>query len=273
MAAADEWADFLKELRAFAEGVGKNSAVNINAERLRTAGRQVVQRYFRTVRPSLAKCGMSAERLAAVDTPMQDLMTLTAGQNTKRSYVSLLRPLRKLLPQVEADYEYRLSTMRTAAESMFGSEFATDLHATLERLVPTAANSYLQALRDLSEDSRVSFRGPAAELRETLREVLDRLAPDEQVMKAPGFNAAEMHKGHPTMKQKARFILQARETPGGARESTETALERVEEATAALARSVYTRGSISSHVTTTRTEVAQLKRYVETVLGDLLQVR
>jgi hypothetical protein len=37
-----------------------------------------------------------------------------------------------------------------------------------------------------------------------------------------------------------------------------------------MARSVYDRGSVSAHVSTTRDEVTQLKRYVETILGDLL---
>ena len=67
-------------------------------------------------------------------------------------------------------------------------------------------------------------------------------------------------------------ILKSRGTPSGARESTEGAIERVEEGTAALARSVYDRGSLSSHKTMTRTEVFQLKRYVEAVLAELLQV-
>jgi len=31
------------------------------------------------------------------------------------------------------------------------TKFETDLHATLEQVVPTAANSYLQALRDLAD--------------------------------------------------------------------------------------------------------------------------
>ncbi len=102
--------------------------------------------------------------------------------------------------------------------------------------------------------------------------MLDKLAPDDAVKKAPGFSL-EKGRTDPTMKQKARFILKAREAPEGARDSTETAVQRVEEATAAMARSVYSRGSLSAHVTTTRDEVTQLKRYVETVLGDLLQVR
>ncbi len=270
--ADDSWASFWEEFQTFYDGVSKYSAVNINAEGLRTAGRQVVQRYFREVRPDLEKLGMPAETLAVMDTPMQELVTLTAGQNSKRSYLTLLRPLRRLLPKVEAEREYLVGKTTVPGARVFATKFEIDLHATLERVVPTAANSYLQALQDLSDLGRVSLRGPAADLREALREVLDHLAPKEAVVKAPGFTLEKDQTG-PTMKQKARFILKARETPAGARTSTEAAVQRVEEATAAVARSVYDRGSLSAHVTTTRAEVTQLKRYVETVLGDLLQVR
>ena len=39
-----------------------------------------------------------------------------------------------------------------------------------------------------------------------------------------------------------------------------------------LARSVYDRGSLSSHVATTRQEVLTLKGYADAVLADLLQI-
>ena len=42
--------------------------------------------------------------------------------------------------------------------------------------------------------------------------------------------------------------------------------------TAELARSVYTRGSISTHMATTYEEVMHLKMYVDGVLAELLQV-
>ncbi|HEU0018349.1 MAG TPA: hypothetical protein VFQ31_08360 [Methyloceanibacter sp.] len=41
----------------------------------------------------------------------------------------------------------------------------------LDALVPSAALSYKQAILDLRDDSRVSFYGPALELREALREI------------------------------------------------------------------------------------------------------
>lgn len=268
----DAWASFSKDFKVFSNGVTNYKAVNINAERLRSDGRTLVQRYFREVRPDLEGLGMPPETLAALDTPLQAVMTLAAGQNSKASYLAHLRPLRKLLPKVDTEREYLVGKTSTPRRRVLGTKFEIDLHSTLEQLVPTAANSYLQALQDLSDAGRLSFRGPAADLREAVREVLDHLAPDDAVKKAPGFTP-EKGRTEPTMKQKARFILKARRTPEGARSSTETATERVEEATAAMARSVYDRGSLSAHVTTTRNEVTQLKRYVETVLGDLLQVR
>jgi len=53
--------------------------------------------------------------------------------------------------------------------------------------LPSAALSYRQALVDISDIRRQSFRGPAAELRAAMREVVDKLAPDEDVMVADGF--------------------------------------------------------------------------------------
>lgn len=270
--ADDSWAGFTKEFQTFGEHVYKYKAFNINAAALRADGRKVVQRYFREVRPDLEKLGMTPETLVGVDAPMQELLTLAARQNSKGSYIAQIRVLRKLLPKIETEREYLVGKTSTAGARAFTTKFEVDLHATLERLAPTAANSYLQAAQDLSDSARVSFRGPAADLREAVREVLDHLAPDEDVKKAPGFTP-EKGRTEPTMKQKARFILKARETPEGARSSTEAAVQRVEDTTAAVARSVYERGSLSAHVTTTREEVTQLKRYVETVLGDLLQVR
>jgi hypothetical protein len=265
------WDGFWKDLEAFYTAVSRYRAVNINADDLRDDGRRLVQRYFRGLRPELESLGVAADTLAMLDTPMQTLLRLTAGRNSRRSYIATLRSARRLRPSVETEREYGFAKAPAPARVTFGSKFEFDLHATLGRLVPTAANSYLQAIHDLADEERLSLRGTADELREALREVLDHLAPDDAVMASPGFTL-EKNRTKPTMKQKARFILKSRGTASGARESTEGAVDRVEAGTAALARSVYDRGSLSTHVTVTRTEVSQLKRYVEAVLAELLQV-
>lgn len=141
---------------------------------------------------------------------------------------------------------------------------------TLQQLVPSAALSYQQALQDLAGPQRLSYRGTAVELRECLRELLDHLAPDAAVTKAPGF-AYEKGLTKPTMKQKARFILKNRGGAHTSLSSAEDSVLRIEEATASLARSVYMRGSVSTHVATLR-EAHQLKLYADAVLAELLEI-
>jgi hypothetical protein len=142
---------------------------------------------------------------------------------------------------------------------------------TLSSLVPTAGLSYDQAIQDLADNSRVSYRGTAADLREVLREVLDHLAPDADVSGADGFKL-EKDRTKPTMKQKVRFILKARGVSGSSTELSEKATEAVDAIVGGLARSVYNFGSVVTHVAGERQSVIQLKRYVEAVLSDLLEV-
>ncbi|WP_316206782.1 MULTISPECIES: hypothetical protein [unclassified Bradyrhizobium] len=142
---------------------------------------------------------------------------------------------------------------------------------TLQDLVPAAALSYQQALRDLADDSRVSFRGPALELRETLRETLDHLAPDKEVEAMDGYKREPERKG-PTMKQKVRFIRSARglsKSSGAVPEQTATTID---ELVGSLTRSVYDMSSVATHVAKERKAVARIKLYVVAVLHEMLEI-
>jgi len=125
-------------------------------------------------------------------------------------------------------------------------------------------------LQDLGDQSRVSFRGTASELREVLRELLDDLAPDADVCKS----GVQLEKGRtsPTMKQKTVFILKARGIGETGRKRATDVVTAVEGAVGSLARSVYDRGSLSTHVATTRQEVLAFKGYTDAVLADLTQI-
>jgi hypothetical protein len=74
------------------------------------------------------------------------------------------------------------------------------------------------------------------------------------------------------MKQKARFILKNRGGPQTSVSSSEDAIVRIEEGTASLARSVYMRGSVATHVATTLREARALKLYADAVLAELLEI-
>jgi hypothetical protein len=74
------------------------------------------------------------------------------------------------------------------------------------------------------------------------------------------------------MKQKTVFILKARGLGETVRKPATDAVTAVEGAVGSLARSIYNRGSLSTHIATTRTEVLTFKGYTDAVLADLLQI-
>jgi hypothetical protein len=133
--------------------------------------------------------------------------------------------------------------------------------------VPNAARSFKQALIDLTDSKRFSYRGPAVELREALRETLDFLAPDKEVVKMDGYKQEPKLNG-PTMKQKVRFILRAR----GMKDETapEQAASAIEEIVGGFARSVYTMSNTGTHGSKERADVMRIRRYVIVVLHDIL---
>jgi Predicted pPIWI-associating nuclease len=139
----------------------------------------------------------------------------------------------------------------------------------LHTILPSAALSYNQAVLDLGDSTRLSFRGPALELREALRETLDHLAPDGEVTGAPGYIQEEYRNG-PTMKQKVRFILKRKHSEPSI-DAAEKAATAFEEAIANLTRAVYNLSSRAAHVASERRAVVQLRRYVVTILHEIMK--
>jgi hypothetical protein len=90
-------------------------------------------------------------------------------------------------------------------------------------------------------------------------------------MQSEGFTLEKDRKG-PTMKQKARFILKARGLGDTGRKAPEQAVDLMEEQIASIARSVYERGSVSTHGAATLPELQRFKGYADAVLAELLQI-
>ena len=168
-----------------------------------------------------------------------------------------------------ADVQRLLPPANTVKDSTVAHTEDEQIISSLDALVPSAALSYKQAILDLKDDSRVSFRGPALELRETLREILDHLAPDSDVTAVPSY-VQEKERAGPTMKQKVRFIMKKKGTRSStdAPEGTVTAFE---EAIATLTRAVYERSSKATHAGSERQTVVQLRRYVVAILHDMIE--
>lgn len=249
----------------------KKNSTKANREVVGQA-RALSQTYFRVIKPELDKLQMGNE-LQPIDARFQELLALANSKSTVGKYKRVGNAIRALRPDVEVKAELAVSK-RLARTGFFGSTLSSMEQAivdTLEGLVPTAGASYMQALSDLRDPKRSSFRGTASELRECIREVLDHLAPDEEVAKSPNFRF-EANQTKPTMKQKARFILKARKLAEGARQVPEETVGLLDEAVASLPRLLYNQGSLSTHVSQTRAQVAQLKVYTDAILAELLQL-
>jgi hypothetical protein len=104
-----------------------------------------------------------------------------------------------------------------------------------------------------------------------IRKCIADLAPDAQVMASPGF---QVDKGQlrPTQTQKVRFFLGARRSSSKAIAVAEGSLHIVDEAVASFARMTYSRSSVSTHTATDANEVRYLKRYVDALLAELLEI-
>jgi hypothetical protein len=261
------WHGFCGEFAKLAKKILQSTSVNINAVPLREEVKSVARQYMREARPSLTRVSFE-EELAYLDEHFKKLHELADGQNKAASYKWRISSVRKALPKIASRLEMEVASGKESATQNLSE---IQIAEAVTALVPTAGLSYQQAIHDLADVNRLSFRGPATELREVLREVLDHLAPDVDVMNADGFKL-EKDRSKPTMKQKVRFILKARGQGATTTKLPETAAEAVESIVGGLARSVYDFGSVVTHVAGERQAVVQLKRYVEAVLSHLLEL-
>jgi Predicted pPIWI-associating nuclease len=269
----DDWASLETKLIALRGRLARCKAVNVNTKNVKNAAKEVVQHYFRLCRPGLLQTGIQNDDIVNFDAGFQNLLKLANGNNPLRRYKTEVSSILSEKTTVDAERERRIG--ENLARGRTPKTFLTDQEAiilkTLQDTVPSAGLSYRQVCIDLAADDRVSFRGTANELREALRELLNHLAKDEDVQKQTGFKL-ESGQTKPTMRQKVRFILRARGVSATAAEVPGNAVSLAEEIIGKLTRSAYNRSSLSTHVSTDRGEVRQMKMYVDGVLAELLEI-
>lgn len=266
----NEWERHWERVETFAAALSRYRAQNVNAAELRTQGRDLVRGYFRELKPALQRRGVRDATIGPLEADLRRLMGLTSGRNSRASYRNMMRDIRAKRKDIEIGLEFLIgaeSSTLGAAPTVIESAIL----GTLEGMIPSAAASYKQALSDLQQRGRFSHRGTTAELREVLREVLDTLAPDEAVAASPGFHLDPQRRG-PTMAQKVRFILRARNAPDPTRDTAENAATIVDESIVTLGRSVYTRAAMSVHTSRTSQEMRNFKMYADAVLAELLEI-
>jgi len=246
------------------------AGARVASQKIRDSARDLVDFYFRSVRAGLLAADVTESELQEIDSEMHALLESTHGRGSKSVY-------RRILREIGAQcvvFEKALLQRGVAKNFMERTADGVDLTIieTLQALVPTAARSYEQAILDLLQVKRLSWRGPATDLREAMRETLDHLAPDREVMGQQGFRL-ERDTAGPTMKQKVRYVLRKRGVSRSGIDAPESAVEAVDEAVGSFVRSVYTRSSISTHTPTDKREVLRVRDFVRVALCELLEIQ
>lgn len=266
-------ADLLDKLKALQAAVRKTGAINVNSKSVKQTAIDAGSEYFKRYRQEAYDLLQEEEALSSLDEDWQRLIRLAHGNNAKKSYLTLLRRLEKTTTELTVSSHAVARAPDPAKSSKLAlSEAEHILLRTLNELLPSAAQSYRQGLQDLnSSKDRLSYRGTACEFRETLRETLDLFAPDDQVTKQTWFKQEPNCHG-PTMRQKVRFILSSRGKNKTQRALAEKSAEFIVSLSGDIARAVYNRASLSTHLKTTKGEVVQIKRYLDAILFDLLEI-
>lgn len=265
--------DQLRQLRGELESLDRAvlqlKALHVNVKDIKEEVRAAVYRYFRDWRPGLVSAVGDDSIFTRLDSEMQELLRCTQRRTLVKDYRDFLRRARESLSELEL----RLikPKPKASASPTYDGQHQRILQ-TLERVCPSASRSFQQGLDDLSDTDRKSWRGTAVEFREALREVLDQLAPDGQVMAQPGYKQEPDANG-PTMKQKAVFVLKARRPKDPQVKAFAEAIDVIENLIGKFVRAVYTRSSLSVHTDPSPEEARRVRDYVSLVLVELLEVR
>jgi hypothetical protein len=262
------FAEIRREIEILHRLLKKGKTSRVNSQQIRNNVRAFVYSYFNGVRKEYLCSGQDEQYLADIDSSAQDLLRYAQRRTRKRIYLSALVKMSEAVSELE---------IKTISRSLGQAGFRPDsvqqkIIDTLRKLSQSAAASYEQGLYDLAGPERLSWRGPAVDFREALRETLDSMAPDAAVAGQPGFSLEPEARG-PTMKQKAVFILRSRSQKESQIKPLTQAIDVVEELIGKFIRLVYGRSAHAVHVQVSREEVRKIKDYVSLVLTELLEIR
>jgi hypothetical protein len=186
--------------------------------------------------------------------------------NSAEPSPDLLRRLREFQSQVRARPRPAPSAVVPARGPISGRE-ATILER-LRNLSPVLANSFEQALRDLNDFTRLSYVGPAGEVREVLRAAIQMLAPDVEIKKQKWFVGHEQGKQmNPTQAERTRYAVQIR---GGSAEQVKVTDALIDELVGQISRSTYAVGSGALHAGTAQEKVRKLTGWIWALLDEVL---
>lgn len=176
-----------------------------------------------------------------------------------------LRRLREFQVQVRQPAR-RVEAVVPARGPLSGRESA--ILSRLRRQSAPLADSMEQALRDLNDHGRLSYVGPAGEVREVMRAAVQVMAPDAEIRKQPWYVGIEQGgKRNPSQAERTRYAVQQRR---GSKEQVQDLDALIDELVGQIGRRTYAVGSGALHAGTDREAVWKLTGWVWALLDEVL---
>jgi hypothetical protein len=233
----------------------------------------VVGAWFREYQPNFAQTvGVDDPQIEAMDEMMQELLQASSDGSARRTVIrSVSRAATnfrdKLLIRVSRAYWSRAPQRSPAGRD-------EEAARRLRILDSKVADGYDQAVLDIEDPDRQSYRGAAAELREVLTHVLHILAPTSEVeamdwykeARKPGSTAEPK----PTRTERTKFILRKQAQGSTASEFAESYMSMVEERLGHVIGRTFARSNRSTHAESERDELVKMLPYINALLRELL---
>jgi Predicted pPIWI-associating nuclease len=264
-----EFLDVLQQLHArLIAGTGRTISRPTERKNIRS----VVGAWFSGYRPAFVLIVGEEQHILAVDESMPSLLKLASGENARRTVIRCVGAATNHFKEHLLVPLSRAYWSQAPARSLAGLDGG--IATRLRLLDDDLADGYKQAVLDIENEDRLSYRGPAAELREMLTSVLHTLAPNAEVQATDWYKEARRSgtrtEATPTRAERTKFILRSRAKGGAVTEAAESYMTSVEERLANVINATYKRGSAATHGGTERGELVQLLPYINALMRELL---
>lgn len=271
-----EFLDVLERLRARLQakaGAGKAASALGKAEQKNV--QSVVGAWFGEYQPYFSKIvGEDDVHVKSIDETMQEILQISCDGSTRRT---VMRSVAFAAKKFRSDLLVRISRVywSTAPErSPAGRD--EEIVKRLRMLDPKVADGYEQAVLDIEDRDRLSYRGAAAELREVLTHVLHILAPTTEVEATDWYKesrkSGSINEIKPTRTERTKFILRKQAHGSTAAEFAESYMSMVEDRLGHVIGRTFARSNRSTHAESEKEELVTMLPYLNALLRELLPV-
>src|SRR2546428_124394 len=145
LAHALSWDQFAEQLRELETLLLQSTAHTVRSSHIRELARELAQQFFRKVRPHLLEIGVQEAEIVRLDAPVRELLEISLGHAERSAYVQRVAEARQAFADLAPLRETHMGRAGSAGTAVL-TPVEDRIVQTLQRLNPTAAQSYLQAI-------------------------------------------------------------------------------------------------------------------------------